>query len=307
MRWIAETSLMMTTAFLALAMLGADLPERRPVVVSTDCGVEVDDQWAIAHLALSPTIDLKGIVTNHAPGLKAPAAARVVADLLKSVGVRNPPPVVAGSSEPLKPDGKPHDNAGVTLLLAEARGRTKDDPLTVVMIGSATDVASALLTDPSWADRVILVAMAFDAWPQGGDLWNVKNDVLAWQIVMRLAGRLVVGDAQVTRRSLAQTPASALASLGDAKPGARHLRMILERWITENPKLAEEASGKPGTWPIWDEVVVAYLLGMTSQEERPRPYLKDDRTFDHSKTTGKIVWITDVATERLWEHLAERL
>lgn len=300
----------MNVAVLALALVTSSPPERRAVVVSTDCGAEVDDQWAIAHLALSPEIDLKGVVTTHAPGLKPPAAedsARVAKEVFARVGVASPPPIAAGSSEPLGPDGKPRDNPGVRLLLDAARGRTKEGRLAVVMIGAATDVASALLLDPSWADRVVVVAMAFDGWPEGGDPWNVKNDVKAWQVVMASRVPLVVGDAKVTRRKLAHTPGSARATIGWDKPGKLYLGEILERWIVRNPKLVEEASGKPGTWPIWDEVAVAHLLGMTTHEERPRPVLRDDRTFDHDRPNGSITWITDIDADRLWADLGGKL
>ena len=53
-----------------------------------------------------------------------------------------------------------------------------------MVIGAATDVASALVTDPTWGDRVAIVAMAFDGYPKGGDPWNVKNDPIAWRILL---------------------------------------------------------------------------------------------------------------------------
>jgi len=296
----------MIAALIVLSILAFSGPERLPVVVSTDCGAEVDDQWAITHLALSPRIDLKGIVTTHAPGLKPIDAAKVARDLFEKFG-RQPPPILAGSSEPLGADGKPRDNAGVRFLLAAAKGRSGDDRLTVIMIGAATDVASALLLDPSWKDRVTIVAMAFDGWPEGGDPWNVKNDVKAWQVVMASSVPLIVGDARVTRRHLLHTPETARKAIGGDSLGSKYLCAILERWIADNPKLVEEASGKPGHWPIWDEVTVAYLLGMTTSEERPRPVLRDDRTLDHTQPHGTIRWITTIDSDRLWADLAGQL
>ncbi len=61
-----------------------DSPRR--VVLTTDIGAEVDDQWALAHLAVAPEIELRGVVTTHAPRLAVPAAhtaARVARDVLK--------------------------------------------------------------------------------------------------------------------------------------------------------------------------------------------------------------------------------
>ena len=55
-----------------VCLLFSNAPPARSVVVTTDCGVEVDDQWAITHLALCSQFDFKGIVTTHAPTLEAP-------------------------------------------------------------------------------------------------------------------------------------------------------------------------------------------------------------------------------------------
>src|SRR5262245_59931757 len=78
---------------------GPDAP-RRAVVLTTDCGCEVDDQWALVHLCLSPAIDLRGVVTTHAPNLRAPAAessARVAYKVLDLLPLAARPPVMSGS------------------------------------------------------------------------------------------------------------------------------------------------------------------------------------------------------------------
>jgi purine nucleosidase len=139
--------------------MGAAPAGRRPVVVTTDCGCSQDDQWAIVHLALSPEIDLQGIVTTHAPNLEAPASessARAVRDVLSRLpaGASSRPPVLAGSGIPLADRSRPLENEGVAFLLERAKGHSAGDRLTVVALGAATDLASALLIDPSWADRV---------------------------------------------------------------------------------------------------------------------------------------------------------
>ena len=84
------TSLMATCVIAILATA-------RPVVVTTDCGAEVDDQWALAHLALSPEIALKAVVTTHAPSLKPPAAAssaKAAREVFTRMKIAEPPPIV---------------------------------------------------------------------------------------------------------------------------------------------------------------------------------------------------------------------
>ena len=55
------------TALTATVAAG-HLPDRRPVLLSTDCGCEMDDQWALALLARAPTLDLRGVVTPQVAG-----------------------------------------------------------------------------------------------------------------------------------------------------------------------------------------------------------------------------------------------
>ena len=61
---------------LAVALVAGSLgfmpADRKPIVVTTDIGAEVDDQWTLAHMALSPELEVKGVVTTHAPNLAAP-------------------------------------------------------------------------------------------------------------------------------------------------------------------------------------------------------------------------------------------
>jgi purine nucleosidase len=292
------------------ALLGSGPIARREVVVTTDCGASFDDQWALAHLALCPEVVLKGIVTTHAPNLPAPAAessARAARAVLARLHLQDPPPVLAGSNTPLPREGRPREDRGAAFLIDQARGHSPDDRLAVLLLGAATDVAAALRADPSWADRVELVAMAFDAWPEGGDPWNVKNDVRAWQVVLASRAPLVVGDIAVTRKDLAMTAAKARALLGRRGEAGPFLLGLFEDGLARNADLARRvAKGEPAL-PIWDEVTTAYLLGLTTQESRPRPALRDDRTFDHARSQGTVLWITRIDSDRLWADFARRL
>jgi hypothetical protein len=118
---------------------------------------------------------------------------------------------------------------------------------------------------------------------------------------------IVVGDAAVTRRDLAMTPARARALFGTLGEPFPTLIRDLETWLARNSKLAQSETGSPGAWPIWDEVTVAYLLGLTRAETHPRPTLREDRTFYHARPLGTIQWITAVDAPRLWEDFARKV
>jgi inosine-uridine nucleoside N-ribohydrolase len=180
--------------------------------------------------------------------------------------------------------------------------------LTVVMIGAATDVASALLADPGLADRVEVVAMGFDGWPRGGDPWNVKNDVRAWQAVLDSPVSLVVGDGAAGKEYLKMSGDLARRSLGDSGDRGRLLVSVLRDWLKDHADLALRETGDRGSWPIWDEVTVAHLLGLARSETLPRPSLRDDLTFDHPRDSGRTLkWVRSVDTAAVWSDLAEVL
>ena len=44
------------------------------VALSTDCGADIDDQWVLAHLLLSPEFDLRAIITTHASSIQFSSA-----------------------------------------------------------------------------------------------------------------------------------------------------------------------------------------------------------------------------------------
>ena len=96
-------------------------------VLTTDVGAEIDDQWAMTHLLLSPEIDLRAIVTTHASsiGLSSVTTAEKATEVLARVfahSLSTNPPVQAGSDLPLVDVVSPRDSAGVDLLLTISQG-----------------------------------------------------------------------------------------------------------------------------------------------------------------------------------------
>jgi purine nucleosidase len=290
-----------------IVMLAGLATGQTPVLISTDCGCEMDDQWAIAVLTLSGAFDVRAIITAHAPGLASSASEKVAREVLDRLPIKKKPPVIAGSSQPLKDRKTPRENAGVERLLAESKGFSRNRRLKVVMIGPATDVASALLIDPALADRIDLYAMAFDGWPKGGDPFNVRNDVSAWQVVIDSPVPLTVADGEVTRKHLTLTRAEAKSRFAGVSPAGAYLVSIQSGWLDRAPKLAREITGSPDAWPVWDLGPVAILGGFAEVESRPRPRLRDDRTFDHEHPQGKIGWVKSIDGKAVWDRLASSL
>ncbi len=301
-----------TLAAMALCLTAAggtaadakELPVQR-VVVTTDVGAAVDDQWALAHLALEPGVELVGVLTTHAPSLAYPGpktAARHAKEVLVAVG-RPEVPVLTGLVEPFGGEQDIKPGPAVDFLLEASRGHTRERPLRVLVLGAATDVALALMVDPSLADRIEVIAMGFDGWPRGGDRWNVKNDPLAWKLLLASRTALVVGDAGVGKRDLLLSRDRARALTTSRGRAGAYLARLYEAWLDKDPVHARAVAGQADAWPLWDEVTVAWLLGHATAETYDRPGLADDLTLKASagRANGRTIrWITRVDAAAVW-------
>jgi inosine-uridine nucleoside N-ribohydrolase len=281
-----------------------------PVILSTDVGNEIDDQWAVLYLLTNPKFDVLGMVSAHAPTLPPPSAHytyRVLVDEVENhMGLQSHPPLFEGTSLPLADTHSARGNAGVDFIVRTSRAFSKDNRLDVLTIGAATDVASAIIVDPAITERIRVVAMGFNRWPDGGDEFNVANDPRAWQVILDSDVPVAIGSGDVCRAYLALTPAQAQALVANHGPLGAWLWEEYQDWYYRNVKpLRVDDLSKP--WIIWDIITAAYVEGMASGETKPRPRLRDDMTFDHPSTRENITWITSVDSKRLWADFVDRL
>jgi inosine-uridine nucleoside N-ribohydrolase len=280
----------------------------RDVILTTDCGADIDDQFAIAYLALIPEVHVKAIVTTHAPGLPmgAKTSADCASDVFERLGAGPLPPIWAGSSVRLT-ERTPLGNAGVSFIVETARSYSAQNRLVIITIGATTDVASAFLTDPKLGERVEILTMGFDSWPQGGDPWNIKNDPLAYQVILDSSAPITIGSTSVTHKYLELGDKGAAEMLEGHGEFAQWLNSLFQNWVTDHADLVAQVV-RPRHWVIWDTVVAAHLLGFTTTQTHPRPALNlSELTFSFPKTQKKVNWITSIDSRKMWPDFVRRL
>jgi purine nucleosidase len=292
-----------------LLLLGKPVQaQQRDVIVTTDCGADIDDQFAIAYLLLLPQVHVKGIVTTHAPSLpkNADSSAACVKDVLGRLHLASPPPVFAGSGVPLN-GRKPLRNPGVDFTVNTSGNYSPLNRLVIVTIGATTDVASAFLQDPTLGERVEILTMGFDSWPKGMDPWNIKNDPLAYQVILDSSAPITIGGTEVCQKHLELDDKGAARLLQGHGEFAEWLNTLFQDWVTHNADLVARVVS-PHHWVIWDTVVVAHLLGFTTEHTYPRPTLNlGDLSFSFPKTEKTIRWITSIDQDRMWPDFVHRL
>lgn len=300
--------LFVASAF-ALSLLSAQT--RIPVVLSTDVGNEIDDQWAIVYLLLHPAFDVKGILSAHAPSI-SPPAGKVSLGILRSVvedrmGMRSHPPLIEGASLPLVSKMQPQSSPAVDFLIQTSQGYDENNRLQVLNIGAITDVASAILKDPTITKRIRVLNMGFNNATQGGNEFNIANDPMAMQVVLDSDVPLVTGPGDVCRRDLALTLDQARTMVAGRGPIGEWLWTEFLAWYYRHVKpIRKDDFSKP--WMIWDNIVLAHLLGMTESRDEVRPSMSLAMSFEAQPNAARrITWITRVDSRRLWADFLSRL
>lgn len=200
-------------------MIISDTRTRR-VIIDSDVKNEADDQFAVVHALLSPSLDIRGIIPAH---FGSERSARSMLDsrdeldrLLRLLGDPDAVPVANGAAERLTDESTPVDSPGARLIIDEAR-RSDAGPLFVGFLGPLTDMASALLLAPDIADTDTTVIWI--GGPPYGDVewrgtwpeFNLRNDIPAanvvfgsgidiWQVPSNVYRLASVGYAELRRR-----------------------------------------------------------------------------------------------------------
>jgi purine nucleosidase len=189
----------------------------RRLIIDTDAKNEADDQFAIVHALLSPTLDVRGIVPAHFGTRRTTRSlqeSREEVDLLLDLMGLTGSVVVADGAPQALPDARtPLPSAGSRLIIEESKG---EGTLYVAFLGPLTDMASALLEDPDLQDRDVVVVWiggpSYDGIVSGyRPEFNLSNDVVAanvvmdsrvpvWQIPMSVYTLVAVGHAELVEK-----------------------------------------------------------------------------------------------------------
>jgi inosine-uridine nucleoside N-ribohydrolase len=215
----------------------------RRVIIDSDAKNEADDQYAIVHALLSPTLDVRGIVPAHFGTRRSTTSMEESREevnlLLGLMGLSGSVLVADGATAALTDAITPAPSAGSQLIITEAM---KDEgTLFVAFLGPLTDMASAILEEPAIQDRdVVVVWIGGPAYPPllsgYGPEFNLANDIIAanvvmdsripvWQIPMSVYTLVGVGHDELRQK---------VEPLGDL--GAYLVRQLIEFNATE-PKV----------------------------------------------------------------------
>ncbi len=285
------------------------------VVIDTDTYNEIDDQFAIAYGILSPEkMTVKGIYAApfHNDRSSGPAdgmekSYHEICKVLKLLDREDMlPAVYRGSDRYLPSETEPVESKAARQLIALSKAYTAERPLYVAALGAITNLASALLMDPSLAERIVIVWLGSHTFEIGHTKeFNLMQDVAA---------------ARVVRNS--KVPLVLLPAGG----GTSHLlttKPELEYWLKDENRLCEyllantvDYCGVNGhtwapTWSkvIWDIAAIAWLVNEHFTNDRiiPAPIFQYDHhyTIDPEGHPMRYVYWWD--RDKIYEDLFTKL
>ena len=236
------------------------------VILDTDPCNEIDDQFAIAYLLknkwkLNTKAFYAAPFSNGSSIGTADGMEKSHGEILKLLKMMNEDvPVFKGSTSYLPDEHTPVVSPAAQDLVERAKQYSPEHPLYIVAIAAITNIASAILLDPTITERIVVV------WLGGHALhyhdtkeFNMNQDVAAARVVMGSGVPLI------------QLPCEGVVSQ------FRLSKPDLEYWLIGKNELADYlatvaiehaesyAKGIPWTRAIWDVTAIAWLLNDGSQ------------------------------------------
>ena len=286
------------------------------VILDTDAYNEIDDQFAIAYMLLSPErIRTKAICaapflnqrsTSAADGMnKSYHEILKILDLAKREDIAVD--VYRGSECFMTDETTPVASDAASHMAAEAEKHSRENPLYIVAIGAITNVASAiLLNKKAMCENTVVVWLGGIAmhWRDNRE-FNCSQDIAAARVVFGSGVPLV------------QLPCCGVVD------AFRTTEYELKHWLSGKNALADYlventvkeaesyASGKPWSRCIWDVTAVAWLL---NDNERfmtgymiPRPIPQYDNRYSFDPRNKPMLYIDHIRRDPLFCDLFTKL
>ncbi|MBN8873819.1 MAG: nucleoside hydrolase [Rhodospirillales bacterium] len=244
-----------------------------PIPLILDCDPGTDDALALFLAFASPELDLRAItVAGGNVGLPQTLPNALALTALARARV----PVHAGADRPLLGDFRSahdiHGADGLGGIVLPAGGpaapdlavdairrilRESADPVTLVGIGPATNLALALMAEPSLRARVAEIVLMTGAWGEGnitpGAEFNAWSDPEALAVLLRTGRPVTLVTLDLTAQALV-TPAHLAA--WRTRGGGTCLRAACDIQATVPASVRFDRQGAP----LHDPCAVAWLL-----------------------------------------------
>lgn len=231
------------------------------VVIDSDTAAEIDDQYAISYLLRSKDkLNTKAIYAAPVSDfrIKTPKIGmeKSIKEIHKILSIlKEDIPVFPGACEYLTDEKTPVISDAARDLASRAAAYSPEKPLYVIGIAAITNIASAILLNPSIAENIVVVWLGGHSYEyKDTDEFNMRQDIAAARVVMSCGAPFVHLPCCGVVSAFSLSKSEIQDWLGGKNEICGYLSEIT---VTAAEKYA---SGKPWTRVIWDVIPVAWLL-----------------------------------------------
>ena len=275
--------------------------QRIRLLIDSDCKNEIDDQYAIALAITSPErFAIEGFVAANFDNERGgpdgvERSAKEIELVLDKAGMAGRWPVLRGS-HPLQYRSTPVDSEGVDFIIERAMAGSAEDPLWVVGLGAATNMASAYLKEPRIADRVVVFWHLRTRWPEKCWNFNVFGDPRAARLLFHSPLSFVLFDTGTYLTCPMEESERMLRPYGA-------LGEYLHEYRKAHPSFMRPKKG------FFDMGDIAALLdpSLACWEETECPEVDWDLSYRFKGTLGSILRCYHVDRDRSFDLLYERM
>jgi inosine-uridine nucleoside N-ribohydrolase len=275
--------------------------QRLRLLIDSDAKNEIDDQWAIALAILSPErFEIEGFVGANFDNQRGgpdgvQKSVREIETVLEKARMAGRWPVKHGS-HPMRYQFEPSESEGVDFIIERAMAGSAEDPLWVVGLGAATDMASAYLKEPRIVDRVVVFWHFRTRWPEKCYNFNVIGDVRAARLIFHSPLSFVLFDTGTYLRCPMEESERSVAPYGA-------LGRYLHEYRHSSPIFM---SPRKGFFDLGD---VAALVdpSLACWEETQCPEVGWDLSYQFKGTMGSILRCYHVDRDRTFALLYDKL
>lgn len=234
------------------------------VIIDTDSANEIDDLFAITRAIEEPNFRLLGITAaqfhtspyaSDNTALESQEINKEFIDLIPNFKV----PLIVGSSLPLENAKTPRISDASQFIINQARILPKEKKLYLIILGSCTNVASAILEAPEIKSKLIVFYVGFwhDTKKNTYDKkeFNTNNDIIATNFLLDLEGLDFRVMSATTSQNLVFNKTITFNNLGDNYLGL----YLKQRWIDYERWWTKKDIEKK-YWIMWDLAIIEALI-----------------------------------------------
>lgn len=167
--------------------------EKLRLIVDADTANEVDDLFAIARALIEPSFQLEGLTSaqwhtqDRAPNDSVGLSQKLNEEIAQLMGVTDIP-LAMGANVPMVNTMRPQPSAAARLIIEKAHASPAGEKLVVVTLGPNTNIASAILMDPTIIPKLKVCYIGFwhdvkqNAWSKRE--FNTNNDPNATDLLL---------------------------------------------------------------------------------------------------------------------------